>query len=118
MFCKKCGHEIADDSLFCNNCGAKTTDEKIEEAKPLQTAPQVPPVPPKGSRPCPKCKSLNVQYQTVTESRKTGCFKVFLYIILAISVLGWLVLIPLLLRKKTKTVTYGVCQNCGHRWRT
>lgn len=66
---------------------------------------------------CPKCKSENVQIQTVTESRKTGCFTILLYIILACTILGLLIVIPLLLRRKTETVTYAVCQNCGHTWK-
>lgn len=66
---------------------------------------------------CPKCKSENVQIQTVSEYRKTGCLTILLYIILACTILGLLILIPLLLRRKTETVTYAVCQNCGHRWR-
>ena len=30
MICKKCGHEIENDSLFCTYCGAKI-DESLEE---------------------------------------------------------------------------------------
>lgn len=66
---------------------------------------------------CPKCGSENVQVQTITESRKMGCGTILLYIILACTILGLLVVIPLLLRRKTDTVTYAVCQNCGHRWK-
>ena len=66
---------------------------------------------------CPKCKGENVQIQTVSESRKTGCLTIILYIILACTILGLLIVIPLLLRRKTETVTYAVCQNCGHRWK-
>ena len=66
---------------------------------------------------CPKCKSENVQVQTVSESRKTGCLTIILYILLACTILGILILIPLMLRRKTETVTYAVCQNCGYRWK-
>lgn len=66
---------------------------------------------------CPKCRCKNVQIQTVTESNSAGCLTVCLYILLACTVLGLLIVIPLLLRKKTKTVTYAVCQNCGHKWK-
>lgn len=68
-------------------------------------------------RACPHCKGTNIQYQTVTESRKTGLLTVLLYIILACTVLGLLIVIPLMLRKKTVTVTYAVCQDCGKRWK-
>lgn len=66
---------------------------------------------------CPKCHNSDIQYQTVTGSRSTGCLTVLLYIFLAISCIGWLILIPLLLRKKDCTVTYAVCQSCGYRWK-
>lgn len=40
MFCSKCGKQIADNSLFCNYCGAsqkemegKKENDKISEAK-------------------------------------------------------------------------------------
>ena len=66
---------------------------------------------------CKKCGSDNISYQTVTESRKTGCLTILIYLILAISVLGWVVLIPLLLRRKNEALTYAVCQNCGNRWK-
>lgn len=66
---------------------------------------------------CPKCHSDNISYQTVSESKGTGCLMICLYILLALTVLGLLIVIPLWLRKKTKTVTYAVCQSCGHRWK-
>lgn len=66
---------------------------------------------------CRKCGSENVSVQTISESRKSGCGTILLYIILAVSVLGWFILIPLLLRRKTDTNTYAVCQNCGHKWK-
>lgn len=66
---------------------------------------------------CPKCKSENITFQTISEQKGAGCLTVILYIILACTILGLLIVIPLLLRKKTKTVTYAVCQNCGHRWK-
>lgn len=69
------------------------------------------------TRICPKCNSENISYQTVTEPRKSGCLTVILYILLACTCFGLLIVIPLMLRKKTVTVTYAVCQNCGHRWK-
>lgn len=66
---------------------------------------------------CPKCGGTNITYQTVSEGRKTGCLTIFLYILLACTLLGLLIVIPILLRKKTETVTYAVCQDCGHRWK-
>lgn len=66
---------------------------------------------------CPKCHNDNIQYQTVSESKNTGCLTVILYILLALTICGLLIVIPLLLRKKTETVTYAVCQSCGYRWK-
>ena len=31
MYCKKCGHEIDNDSVFCNKCGAKQKAEESED---------------------------------------------------------------------------------------
>lgn len=65
---------------------------------------------------CPKCKCDDISYQTVVESRSSGCLTVILYVILALTIFGLLIVIPLMLRKKNRTVTYAVCQGCGNRW--
>lgn len=65
---------------------------------------------------CPRCRGTNIQFQTVSEAKKSGCGTVLLYVILALTIFGLLIVIPLMLRKKTKTVTYAVCQSCGNRW--
>ena len=67
-----------------------------------------------GGRVCPKCGGT-MAIQTISESRKAGCFTIILYILLAISILGLFILIPLMLRRKTETVTYAVCQKCGYK---
>lgn len=66
----------------------------------------------------PKCKGNNITYQTVTESRKTGCLTVLIYLILAVSLLGLFILNPIITSSETQTVTYAVCQDSGHRWRS
>lgn len=65
---------------------------------------------------CPRCGGL-MTIQTVSEARNAGCATVLFYILLAVTILGLLVLIPILLRKKTKTVSYHVCQRCGYKKR-
>ncbi|WP_069987194.1 hypothetical protein [Massilioclostridium coli] len=67
---------------------------------------------------CPKCNSENVQVQAVSEMKSRGCFTVLLYIILlCIPIIGWIALFMLLKGRKSKTVQYAVCQNCGHKWK-
>lgn len=67
---------------------------------------------------CPKCGSDRVQVQLVSEIRKRGCLSVLLYLILlCIPVIGWIALFMLLRGRKSRTVAYGVCQNCGWRWK-
>lgn len=111
MFCTHCGKQIEESVKFCQYCGRATSETPTAIRPYVQSAP----VPPR--RRCPSCGSHLIQYQTVTESISTGCFTAILYILLAITVLGLLIVIPLMLRKKTKTSTYAVCQNCGRRWK-
>lgn len=93
---------------YCDYCKIKYTSNQFV----YTTTPKM-----QSKYKCKKCGSTNLTYQTVTESKPTSCLTICLYICLAISVLGWLILIPLILRKKTQTVTYIVCQNCGFRIR-
>lgn len=106
MYCRNCGKQIEDGVVFCCSCGSR----QDVPAQGQQFKKSL------GKR-CPKCGQHSVQYQTVTESKKTGCFTVIFYMLLALTILGLLVVIPLMLRKKTNTVTYAICQNCGHRWK-
>lgn len=132
MFCPNCGTEA--NVKFCPNCGtdlssiktnindesetiinnyySNPTNNSSDEKNTVQQSNSSY----KQNRTCPKCHCNNITYQTVTEQKKTGCLMVLLYILLAISCIGWLILIPLLTRKKDRTVTYAVCQSCGHRW--
>jgi len=66
---------------------------------------------------CPKCGSNDIAISTYQESRGAGCLTVIFYILLAITILGLLIVIPLMLRNKNKTVTACICKNCGHKWR-
>lgn len=68
---------------------------------------------PSGKR-CPRCGGT-MTMQTVVESRKSGCGTILLYVFLTLTVFGLLIVIPLMLRRKTETVTYAVCQQCGFR---
>lgn len=67
---------------------------------------------------CQRCGSNNVQVQAVSEVKSRCCLTVFLYLVLlCIPVLGWIALFLLIKGRKSKTVSYAVCQNCGYRWR-
>ena len=120
MYCIKCGKQIEDGVKFCSLCGASTDNNApVVPPSSTQSQPVIVHAQPQvsNSRHCPRCGGHNVQFQTVAEARKTGCMTVLFYIFLAITILGWLILIPILLRKKTRTVTYGICQSCGYRWK-
>lgn len=66
---------------------------------------------------CPKCGNTDIAINTYQEMKPRGCITVILYILLAITILGLLIVIPLMLRGKSgKTVTTCVCKNCGKRW--
>ena len=57
MFCSKCGKQIADDSLFCNYCGAKQSAPKTENKNSISFA----------STNCPNCSGqLTVSFKTGT----------------------------------------------------
>lgn len=113
MYCRYCGKEIAMDSKFCPSCGKQTSESPAipnaiqQERRPEKRA---------SKRRCYRCGGHNVTHETVVESNSGGCLMVLIYVILALTIFGLLIVIPLMLRSKTKTVTYAVCQDCGNRW--
>ncbi|NMA79846.1 MAG: hypothetical protein GX967_04290 [Clostridiales bacterium] len=66
---------------------------------------------------CRKCGSDNINFQIVAKQKKRGCLMSIFWILLTMITLGATIWIPLLIRKGSKVVTYGVCQNCGYRWK-
>lgn len=140
MYCKYCGKQIADDAKFCDGCGKKLIEEavpvSVPEKKEVRRCPKCgDPVSQyaqmckncgcnltvknvkTSAENCPKCKGCRIQYQTVVETQPRSFFTIIIYILLACTILGLLIVIPLLLRKRTETVTYAVCQDCGHKWK-
>lgn len=122
MFCPNCGTEITE--RFCPNCGfdSQSIETNINDTSETivnnyYSNPNINMRSNNQGRFCPKCHGESVVYQTVNEQKKTGCLMVLVYILLAISCIGWLILIPLLVRKKDQTITYAVCQSCGYRWK-
>ena len=68
---------------------------------------------------CPKCGSINLTYQIVTENKKAGCLKILFYaFMLMLPVIGWIVVVYLIFAKTTVERTYAVCQDCGHKFPT
>lgn len=112
MYCSNCGTEIQSGSKYCTECGTPVSvpDTPIEPMMPQRYAP--PPV--QAQWICPRCNGPMIA-QTVAEQDSAGCFTIFLYILLALTVLGLLVLVPILLSKRTVNRTYAVCTKCGHR---
>lgn len=108
MFCKFCGEKLAENASFCSGCGKPTTNQSVQVISEQRS---------NARWNCPLCGATNIQYQTIAEAKKTGCLTVLGYILLAITCIGIFIVIPLMLRKKTVTATYAVCQSCGHRWR-
>ncbi|MDR0929455.1 MAG: hypothetical protein LBM74_07055 [Oscillospiraceae bacterium] len=69
---------------------------------------------------CRRCGSRDVQVQAVHETRsKSGCMGCLIRTIFFFtSFVLWLLSLLFRTRKTTtRTVTYAVCQHCGHRWR-
>jgi hypothetical protein len=65
---------------------------------------------------CKRCGSSNVFVTPVAEQRPRGCLLTLLYIILlCIPIVGWIALFFLIRGRRSKTVTYAVCQSCGER---
>lgn len=65
---------------------------------------------------CAKCGGGNVVIQAVTETEQRGCLNILLWIILAFVTCGIIVLlVPVMRGKKSKTVSYAICQSCGYR---
>lgn len=119
--CPQCGNQCIDQAVQCPKC--KVNLSQIPQAQQpqyqqVQQPYQQPiPVQNRSSLSCPRCHSQNVTVQAVAETKKRGCLSILLYILLAITIIGLIILIPLLRGNKSKTVSYAVCQNCGHRWR-
>jgi predicted RNA-binding Zn-ribbon protein involved in translation (DUF1610 family) len=119
LFCCACGAKFEGNGSFCAHCGTRRPSVGAEYSA-LQCSAQQQILQPEQAQcvhTCPRCGSHRLQYQTLSEENAAGCFTIFMYILLAITILGLLILIPLAMRKSSDTVTYEICQDCGHRRR-
>ena len=73
---------------------------------------------------CPNCGSNNISYNLALEEQGRsvggGCFLSYIIIVflLFISIIGWILLIAMIIeKKKTKSVTYCLCSQCGYSWK-
>lgn len=109
--CPECGKEISDKAASCPSCGCPSSAWRTQGAFPADGVGSSTPA---GKR-CQFCGG-NLVFQTVMEEVKPSFGTLVLYILLALTVFGIFIVIPLALRKKTVTKTYAVCQNCGKRF--
>lgn len=63
---------------------------------------------------CPRCGGKMLP-QTVAEMKRRGFFTIIFWLILCVMSLGIIPLIFLIKGRKSKTITYMVCQRCGYR---
>ncbi len=125
MFCKHCGTLIKDGVQFCPVCGK---DTGIPASKMMSSKRRWEET---YKKRCAKCGCEDLKMETVVESKSMGCFPLilslmFLGILVFIFPLVNAIAIPIVIiiiliyifKKKSRTVTYATCQNCGARWRT
>ena len=125
MNCKNCGANISDSARFCQYCGSKQDSTVNWTYGGVQGEPQTirreEPRNASYSVVCPECGSSNIRFNSVSESKPVGVFAWILILLgaLCFQFIVFLILLSifLLARKSTKTVTYGTCQRCGHRWK-
>ena len=128
MNCPKCGTEA--NGAFCGKCGwknpgAQSIQEQAHQQAHQQFRQQQPPQPtvvvqPQGGIRCPHCGSTNVNVQVASDvsSKKRGFIATCLWILLAVCTLFLIVIIPMIMKKGTKTTfrKFAVCNSCGHSW--
>lgn len=67
---------------------------------------------------CSRCgEEEKINLQAVAEQKKRGFISIMMWLLLAVCTLGAIIWIPLIRGKKSKTITYAICQKCGNRWK-
>ena len=119
--CPECAKEVSDKAAACIGCGAPIAQLVVQHEAQNPISINFDHSCEQGANPsgmfCERCLSNNVIVSTVAMQKERGCLMVCLWIFLAICTVGLiLLLIPLLMKKGDKAITYATCQNCGHRW--
>ena len=107
--CPRCGREISNNAVQCPGCGLQFSPIPGNFSKSNLLRQNLPS--------CPECGSYDLVYETVKEPIPLDTMTVILYIILALTCCGILVLIPILLSPRERIITYATCRQCGNRWK-
>lgn len=114
--CPKC--QIATDGDFCGRCGINIHTGVPNTQRPNPVAAGLPSA---GAGPrmvCPRCGGDDISISSFSQEVGAGCFTILLYIVLAVTIVGWIILIPILMRKKKSIIQSAcVCRRCGHQWK-
>ena len=106
--CPRCGRQISNRAVQCPECGLQFPPSTGAFSKDALMHNVIPT--------CPDCGSPDIVYSTKKEPVPLDIGTVIVYILLALTCCGLLVVIPILLSPKERTVTYATCRNCGYRW--
>ncbi len=110
MTCNNCGSQMPNGYTFCKNCGSKLENNVVYQNNSNNIVSQ-------NRLICKKCGSNNINVQMLAEQKKRGLLMSVLWIIAAIFTCGLILLIPILIKKGSKTRKYVVCQSCGYSWK-
>lgn len=145
MKCPNCGAENDSKLRFCEYCGTELPHKVLRPNQTYINNYYVNPVPPDSSHlppdyshqvqqfippsyhnyappqvyneayvPCERCGGRMLP-QTVTEMKKRSIFTILWWLFLTAISAGIIPIISLIRGRKSRTVTYMVCQRCGHR---
>lgn len=107
MKCFNCNLEYDPQNPQCPRCGAPHYPPQYQNYAPQQVYNEA-------YVPCEHCGGKMLP-QTATEMRKRSIFTIIWWIFLTVISFGIIPIISLIRGRKSRTVTYMVCQRCGHR---
>lgn len=106
--CPRCGRQISNKAVQCPECGLQfgPAPGTFSKDSLLHPVPYI----------CPECGSPNITCETIKEPIPFDIGTVIVYILLALTCCGLLVVIPILLQPKERLTTYATCSSCGYHW--